>query len=270
MRASFERRFPPLVAALLAVALGCFNMEYGLELERDLSGTATMDISVDPERLAYLSVTMQKSFRGEEGEPTDEEIAEAKKEILAEMEEEREDFDPEEARRELERDLPEGVEVLEVRRAENELGMRMKLAFDHVEKLSAVSIGPPEEEEGEDAQDEPAGGATPAEVEPEQEVTPFGELTFVDEGDTFLLTNEPVDPVQTPGQTGSSPQARAMAASLAAAFPEPLVVFRLDAPFEVVEHNATRVEDGVLYWEYGLGDFGGEGARSHMRVRFRR
>lgn len=272
MRSLLERCLPLVGVALLAVTAACFNMEYGLVLDRDLSGTATLEFSVDPDRLAYISVTMQKAFSGEEGEPTEEEIAEAKKEILAEIEEEKEEFDPEEARREVESDLPEGVELLEVKRAESDLGMWVRLAFDHVENLNALSISPPEEGE----EEEPSGGEdgqeeTPTESESEAEVSPFGDLKFVDEGETFVLTNEPVNPVRTPGQTGSSPDARAMTASLAAAFPEPLVIFRVAAPFEVVEHNATRVEDGVLYWEYGLGQFDvGGNSGPHMKVRFRR
>ena len=57
---------------LLSVALvalfgltGCMQIEYGIVLEEDLSGTADIDFALDMDRMAYSFAMVQKMFSGQ-------------------------------------------------------------------------------------------------------------------------------------------------------------------------------------------------------------
>lgn len=271
---------------LVGGTTGCLDVEYGLGLERDLSGTATIDLDIDLERMAYVSAKIQRMFSGTEGEPTEQEIEAARRELVSGLEEQ-EEFSEEGLREEIEPDLPEGVELLDVELEEEDLGrhIRVTLAFDHVNRLKEMDVGP-----------EPRPGPEPgAEGEPEAEVeleagpepepgtggeagtegdagtAPFGDLEVIDEGETILITNAPVNPVaEVQGQAhGGMPN---MEGLLVDAFEGLRVAFSLRAPFEIVEHNATRVEGETLWWEFDLATLtreGGEAPR-HIMVRYRK
>ena len=47
------------------------------------------------------------------------------------------------------------------------------------------------------------------------------------------------------------------------------VAFRIDAPFEVVEHNATAVEGGTLIWEYDSEALTTAAAQAPQQIRVR-
>ena len=253
------------LAVLLVVALpaaGCVDIEYGIDLEEDLSGEMELSVGLNPDQMAYGMAMMQRSVQGEEGAPTEEEIAEARERIMADIRKEREEFDVEEVRSEAAEDLPEGMEVVDVHQDEEGLSTRVVIAFDHVRRLAEMSISP---EAGE------ADGPRRTEAD----VRPFSSLAFEDEGDTFLLTNEPIDPVaqadsQAAGMQGMGQQFLTMMQGMQDEEAKPLVTFWLDVPAEVVEHNATRVEGSRLYWEYGLQSFGEGEEPGSIRARFRK
>ena len=253
------RRLASLLVVALAAA-GCMNIEYGIDLEEDLSGEMELSVGLNPDQMAYGMAMMQRSFQGEEGAPSEEEIAAARERIMADIRKEREEFDVEEIRAEAGEDLPEGMEVVDVQQDEEGLSTRIVIAFDHVRRLAEVSISP-------DAGEAEGPGQRNSEMEP------FAGLAFEDEGETFLLTNEPIDPMaQADSQAedvmrGMGPEFLAMMEEKAE---KPLVTFWLDVPAEVVDHNATRVEGTRLYWEYGLQSFGQDERTQPIRARFRK
>jgi hypothetical protein len=173
---------------------------------------------------------------------------------MAQMDQE-EQFDLEEARQEIARDLPEGVELADVNFSMTGLKTEYLISFkfDHVDILSQVTLSNPDEQD-------------PGEENPIEE--PFSDLKFVDEGNTLLLTSSPLNPMPDEDELAQMPMASDdMMASL---FESLRVAFSVETPFEVVEHNATRVEGRKLIWEYTLNSFK-EGAGSEaIKARFRK
>lgn len=274
MRTTMKRRWTLAVGSLVllgASTTGCVQLEYGLALERDLSGTATLDVEVDLERMAYVSARMQRMFAGAEGEPTEEEIEAARQELLAQAEQE-EAFSEETVREEITDDLPEGVELLEVETGQDGLRhhLRVSLAFDRVDRLREMAV---DAGGGEDEADEGAGeagaGAAPAGGAPEPD--PFGDLEVMDEGETILITNAALNPVAEAREQaqGGVPGLEGM---LGRVFEGLRVAFSIRAPFEVVEHNATRVDGSTLWWEYDFAALAGQERKmpDHIMVRYRK
>ena len=278
-----------LLAGSLALLIGttaCMDVEYGLVLERDLSGTATMDLEIDLERMATTSARIQKMFSGEEGEPTEEELAAAREEMLAQLEDQ-DELSEEGLRDEIESDLPEGVALLEVEADDEGLQRRVRLrfAFDHVDRLRNVDMGPDDEEAGEegvaeedagveaggaDAGDE-AGGADASDEGAEANVEPFGDLEVIDEGETLLVTNAPFNPLAEIEQQMDGGMS-GMEGIVLQAFEGLRVAFSLRAPWEVVEHNATRVDGNTLWWEFDFASLaqGEDEVPGHIMVRYRK
>jgi hypothetical protein len=73
---------------------------------------------------------------------------------------------------------------------------------------------------------------------------PFGTLRVEDDGETLLVTAKPINPMAE--QLMGGPPPPGMEAASAGAMAGLRFAFRIDAPFEVVEHNATAVEGGTL------------------------
>lgn len=274
MRTKTSRLWGVAVGALILLggALGCVDMEYGLTLERDLSGTATLDMEIDLERMAYVSAKMQRMFSGAEGEPTEEELEAARQELLAQAAEENA-FGEEAVREEIADDLPEGIELVGVETERDGLRhhLRITLGFDHVERLKEMDVegGGAAGEEG--AEGEAAPGREPSAGEGGAQPDPFGDLEVIDEGGTILITNAPLNPVAAARRQaqGGVPGMEGM---IAQAFQGLRVAFSLHAPFQVVEHNATRVEGDRLWWEYDFASLaaGETGGPDHIMVRYRK
>lgn len=239
---------------LLSGTTACVDVEYGLALERDLSGTATLDLDLDLERMAYVSASMQKMFAGGEGEPTEEELEAARQQLLEEMEDQ-EEFNEEGLRGEIEGDLPEGMELLEVETDDEGLRRRVmiRFAFDHVDRLTDVDVGPGDEEDE------------------APESRPFGDLEVIDQGETILITNAPMNPMAEARDQaqGGMPGMEGM---IARAFEGLRVAFSIRAPFDAVEHNATRVDGETLWWEYDFAMLAGSDGESPdpIMVRYRK
>lgn len=227
---------------LLSVALvalfgltGCMQIEYGIVLEEDLSGTADIDFALDMDRMAYSFAMVQKMFSGQEGTPTEEEIAAARQEILAEMESE--NFSEEEMRADIEKDLPEGVELIHATQSRDDLKVRadVKLAFDNVTRLSELQLNAEDDD----------GSSVPG-----TDTELFRDLQIVDEGGVLTIRNSPLNPIEETEEAGGAwPGLEAM---MERAFEDLSIVFRIDAPFEIIAHNATRQEGTTLLWEYNV------------------
>jgi len=180
-----------LATGCVLLLTGCFDIELGVKLERDLSGTAMMNMAIDMEPMAYVMAAMEKAFSGEEGPPTAEEIAAAREELMAETGEE--DFSIEELRAEAEQDLPEGISLVDAFYGSEGLKQTFQfiLGFDNIERLDEISF-----EEAGDPED-------PSQQNPLDK--PFEGFRFVDEGDTYLLTSDPINPYQDQVETGMIP-----------------------------------------------------------------
>ena len=224
------------LAAVLSVT-ACGQIEYAITLEEDLSGTATLDMGLNLEKMAFALATIQKAFTGDTTGLTEEELATAREDLIAEMDDE--EWNEEEALADAREDLPEGVEMLEFSNTRDDLLMqfRVRLAFDHISKLNEVAIDPDDATGGD-------GGSGSSD-----ETQPFGGLEVIEEGNTIVLRNDPLDPIEE-GIEDAAGQMGGMEEMMESALEDFSVVFRIEAPFEVLEHNATRQEGNALVWEY--------------------
>lgn len=226
MRAGWLR---PLVLLLaVAAAPACFQIEYGLTLERDLSGRADLDVTVDLERMAYGVAYFQRGLQGEEGPPLAAEVDAARTEIRAQMEDGA--LREESLREQVAADLPRGIEVIDAvqRRDGMKLGVEIALRFDHIGRLRRMDLAP---------------GATAG-----SDSRPFGGLELAEEGSTLVLRNEPVDPLtQAEQNVGMIEGGEGLVDAM---FRDMRIAFSIGTPFEVIEHNATRREGDRLFWIY--------------------
>ena len=234
---------------------GCFDIEQRIELNEDMSGTATIAMAIDMEPMAYVGALMERVMAGREGEPTEEEIAAARREMI---EQQTADDMPDAAAVEAaaKESLPDGIRLLSADFTQEELKVRyvMTLAFDNLGGLGDLKLGNPRgvESDGENPIDRPFEG-----------------LKYIDEGDTLLITSEPLNPAKEQMESGQIPPEgeeifRRVMGGLR-------VAFILKTPFEVVEHNATRVDGDTLYWEYDAQALMGQaGTAEPIRARFRK
>ncbi len=220
-----------LVAGVAWFAAGCMQFEYGITLDDDLSGTADLDITIDLDRVAYMSAFIQNAFEGEGGEPTAEQVEAAREELLKEMEQD-DDLSEESLRAEIEPDLPDGVTLVHAKADQTELKttIDVRLAFDHVDKLKDLKF---DDGDG-DGEDE---GSIDSE--------PFQGLEIVEQGDEIIVRNDPIDP--TSEMEDVSLVSDEMLEKMLEGFG---ITFKLTTPFEIVEHNASRKDGRTLVWEY--------------------
>ena len=242
-----------LALALVVLTAGCFQIEQHVSLDRDLSGTADFLMVMDLEVMVPWMATMTRAFSGEQGPPTEEDYEEARQELRQGMEEESEGPPDLE---ELRQDLPEGVELLDAQHSQEDLITRtsFNFAFDDLRTLTEMSF----DEAGQGkAKGEPMGGQ---ESDDPME-SPFGNLEVVEEDGTLVIRSvSPVEEVGQQQQEMGMDQAgmmEGMGEAMEAMFEGMRVVFSIEAPFDVVEHNATRTEGDRLVWEYDAEDFEG-------------
>lgn len=258
-----------LAVGLALLTAGCFQIEQHITLDRDLSGTADFMMAMDMEVMVPMMASMSRAFSGEQGPPTEEDLAQARRELRESMEADLEEEGPPDLK-EIRQDLPEGVRLMDAEFTHEDLLTRtaFNFAFDDLYALTEMSFA----EEGE----EEKGGMM---EEPEKDPTesPFGNLEVIEEGGTLVIRS--VNPVAEVGEQqqemGMGGMMDAMGEAMAEMFQGMRVVFSLEAPFDVVEHNATRVEGNRLVWEYDADDFEGamEGPTSQdegIFVRYRR
>lgn len=236
--------------ACLPLLTGCLDIEQTLTLDKNLAGKSGMSFKIDMEPFVLFMVRMQKEMSGQKGEPTAEEIAEAKKQFLASSKNEMTGGDPEARKAEVEKSLPAGVKLLDSSIKEDGLKMsaRFLFGFDNVAKLSQIKLA------GKAKEGEEAGGPQPPGSDAISD--PFDNLLVKDEGATILVTTKAVNPMEEQEaeakDAGLPPE---MQADIKKAFEGLRFAFKLDSPMEVVEHNATRKEGKTLVWEYNLESF---------------
>ncbi len=216
--------------SLTLMAVGCMQVDYGIVLEDDLSGTADLDMTIDLDRIAYSAALIQAAFEGTGEPPTDEQVEAAREKILSEMDSE-EDYNAKELRAEIEPDLPDGMTLryAEEERDELKQTVRLGFAFDHVDRLREFEMR------------DDHGDHVPG-VEESQ---PFKGLEIIERGNEVIVRNEPIDPIDDISDSPmvSEKMIENMMKDLS-------VTFRLETPFDVVEHNATRKDGRTLIWVF--------------------
>lgn len=239
-----------LAGACLLLSAGCFDIEQNLTLERDLSGKAGVRVALDFEPMIYIMAAMKRGFEGKEGPPTIEELAVGRQEFLAKKKSGKGDApDPKQIQADAKKNLPPGVRLLDSGVEENGLQMKFHFlfGFDDVKKLAQLKLS------GKSAKGGPPGVSNPVE-------SPFDNLEVVDEGKTILVTSRPKNPIggekDKPAESPDAVTAEPVEVDpeIREVFKNFRVAWRIEAPFEVVESNATRKEGKVLIWEYSLDD----------------
>lgn len=232
-----------LTAAGLALCLpavsACFDVEQAMKLQKDLSGEVGFSMTVDMEPMVLFMLRMQREMNDQKGEPTPAEIAKAKKEFLASGQTKTTTNMGEQA--EMEKGLPPGVKLLSSSVKEDGLRIiaRFNFGFDHVSKLAQIQMSTKK------------GEAEPGAKNPFDR--PFPGLQVKDEGSTLLLTMEATNPAQQQkAQTAEMKLSPDSVKQMEEAFKGLRVAVRIDAPFQVVDSNATRKEGQALLWEYDL------------------
>ena len=219
-----------VLTGVAMIATGCMQMEYGIVLERDLSGTADIDLTIDLDRIARTTASVKAAFEGT-GVPTEEQIEEARREILAELDLD-DSLDPDSLRAEIEPDLPDGVRLIAVEEAQDGMKrrLRMNFAFDHVDRLRELDTRP-------DRSELPGADSEGSKL--------FEGLEIIEQNGEIIVRNEPIDPIE---DIEDDPfLSDGMIENMLQDFS---VTFRLETPFEVLEHNATRREGRTLIWVF--------------------
>jgi hypothetical protein len=235
----------PVVLVVLAACClaGCFDIEQSVTLNRDLSGKAGFTMTVNMEPMVLFMVNMQRGMQGKTGDPTPAEIAEAKKEFLAQKKEKDDAGNFAARKAEAVKHLPPGVQLLDAKVDDQGMKMvvHMLFGFDDISKLAAINF----------PEDKPAGAEGKGAGPRNPMSQPFAGLHVKDEGKTILLTAEAMDPVAKQ-QTETPDLTPEMKQQMEAAFQGFRIAWKVEAPFDVVESNATRREGHTLYWEYDL------------------
>lgn len=216
--------------SLTLMAVGCMQVDYGIVLEDDLSGTADLDMTIDLDRIAYSAALIQAAFEGTGGPPTDEQVEAARERILSEMDSE-EDYNATELRAEIEPDLPDGMTLryAEEERDELKQTVRLGFAFDHVDRLRDFEM---RDDDGDH-------------VPGVEDSKPFEGLEIIERGNEVIVRNEPFDPIDD--MSDSPMVSEKMIGNM---MKDLSVTFRLETPFDVVEHNATRKDGRTLIWVF--------------------
>ena len=252
-----------LYLVISLAAAGCISIEQNITLQKDLSGTAAVSIDMDFDALVVMLAEMMHAMNGKEGQPSKAEIDAARARLLEARKSKAVDFDKE--KKDVFNNLPAGVRLLEASMKEEGLKMsaRFALAFDNAAKLGTVKLG---------ASSLESTAPVPMDSPLEE---PFLGLKVVDEGKTVLVTSPASNPLA--GEKPSPDETAGMDEALKARMDELLksfrIVFRVTAPFEVLEHNATRKEGNTLVWHYdaaAMDKFVKDGSEPSIRVRYKK
>jgi hypothetical protein len=236
-----------LLVALCVLLTGCFEIEQSINLEKDLSGTADFHLGVDMEPMIVIMAQVGREMEGKKGPMSAAELAKAKADFKKSMTKKSEGPEPD--KKELEKELPKGIKLLDFKATEKEFGVAtdMKFGFDKLSNLVNVKL-PQKKQEG-------GGDPTSKNVID----TPFEGLQVIEKGNTITIQTKPMNPAEKVNeeatQSGGPKVDPEMEKMMKDAFSKMRIVYRINAPFTVVSSNATRKEGNTLIWEYDLKKF---------------
>jgi hypothetical protein len=246
---------PPLFWLALA-PLGCIDIEQAIELREDLSGSARFSGSYEIEPMAYWMAWGRNRDQGA-GEPTPQQV----QELTERMKQRMTSLDQPDTlardRRTLTESLPPGVSL--VRGESRHEGTRgigiLEFAFADPAGLD-LRVG--------SDRDSPF-------------YRPFAGLRVRREGRDLLVSADLVNPLararEQAGSKWDAVPAAEREALVARVLGSARVRCSITAPFEVVEHNASRRQQRTLTWEFDLEDMkamDAEASRNAISVRYRR
>jgi hypothetical protein len=231
------------IVALLSLVLmtGCFEIDQSINLEKNLSGTADFHLGVDLEPMVVIMAQFAHEMSGEKGPLTKEALAKARADFKKESK--GKSAKDEVSRADIEKELPEGVKLLDYKMKEREFGIDsdFKFAFDRINRLINVKL--------------PSKGKDPTQKNVID--SPFQGLELEEKGNTLTLRTKPLNPQEAvQKEAEGAPKLDAATEKLVRdAFGKMRVTYRVTAPFAIVSHNATRKEGNTLIWEYDLKRF---------------
>src|SRR5215210_6531518 len=100
-----------LALVSLVLLAGCFEIDQSINLQKDLSGTADFHLGVDLEPMVVVMAQFGKEMEGKSGPLTAAELAKAKADFK--KSETEKSGEKEMSREDIEKGLPEGVELLD-------------------------------------------------------------------------------------------------------------------------------------------------------------
>ena len=226
----------------LVFLAGCFEIEQSINLQKDLSGTADFHLGVDLEPMVVVMAQFGREMEGKTGPMTAEELAKAKAEFKKSAKKS-ESKPP--SRADIQKELPEGVTLLDFSTKERDFGMAsdFKFGFEKLSQLVGVKL--PQKEGGQPTDKNVID-------------SPFEGLELSEKGDTITIRSKPQNPAETVKEEAGEGGPKLDAATeklVKDAFAKMRVVYRITAPFTVVSHNATRREGNTLIWEYNMETF---------------
>jgi len=241
------KRTPAILAAALFALFttGCFDIEESIDLKKDMSGTANLKLGVDMEPMVMIMAAVQKQMEGKKGPLTKAEIDAAKAEFKKSAKKTA-SAATEDPRKDMEKDLPPGIKLLDASVTEKEFGMvtNMKFAFDKLAHLVDVRL--PQKKNG--------GDGPPDPTKKNVLDTPFQGLDVVETASTITIRTQPQNPAdKVKSEASQGPPMDADTKKLMEdAFKNLRFAWKITAPFEVISSNATRKEGNTLIWEYNF------------------
>lgn len=227
----------------LLLLAGCFEIEQSIKLDSNLSGTADFHLGIDMEPMVVVMAQFAREMEGKTGPLTAAELAKAKADFRKGMTSRSSEGDKPDPK-EIEKDLPKGVKLLDFKATEKEFGVAtdMRFGFDRLQSLVGVKL--PQKE-----------GADPTQKNVID--SPFEGLEVIEQGKTFTIQTRAQNPTASvKEQAADAPKLDPATEKLVRdAFSKLRVVYRISAPFEVVSHNATRRDGDTLIWEYDMKRF---------------
>lgn len=235
------RKALAVLAVFVVVFLtGCFDIEQSIELKKDLSGTADFHLGVDMEPMVMVMAQFAREMEGKKGPITEAELAKARADFKKSLEK---DSGKTPSRADIEKDLPEGVKLLDFKFEEKDFGISsdFKFGFDKVSRL--VSLKLPSKDE------DPTKKSV---ID-----SPFESLEIIEKGDTLTIRTKPENPADAvKEQAAEAPKLdKDTEEMVKKAFGKMRVAYKITAPFTIVSHNATRREGNTLIWEYDMKRF---------------
>ncbi|HEY8019741.1 MAG TPA: hypothetical protein VIH93_01485 [Thermoanaerobaculia bacterium] len=232
------------VAGLAGLLLaGCFDIEESIDLDRNLSGKAGLDVTVDMGAMVVPMLMMSRGMEGKTGDPTPAEIAKARQEMIDQQKKDPSKGPSAPKREDIEKSLPPGVRLIDAG-VDDAKDLKMKahfrFAFDDLNKLAQIREAKKDE-------------AAPGPGKPTLFDQPFAALKLVDEGKTLLLSTQLGNPVSEAGSQvgggGDAPPTPEAQKTIDQIFQGLHLRFRLTTPFTVVDSNATRRDGQTLVWD---------------------
>lgn len=241
MKTALRLALPALILGLT----GCFDVDQGITLQPDLSGQATLHVVIDMEGGVPMIARMQRQMMGGQGEPTAEDLEGARAQMIQQQEQGRRKQEAEfEARRQkIVESLPAGVTLGDVSIVHSGLRSTMSVtfAFDHVSKLSQITM-PKDEPKGGGGRRRAAPGAPTMEK-------PFENLVVEETATTVKLSMRPTK-VADAKDMAPAEAPPGIAEGIREAMAKATYDLTISSPLAVAETNATERADGGVVWRW--------------------